>query len=171
MERLTEMKSIHITLLLSVLSLIGIQSAVAREHNPVVIETITKAYTVLLALPREKVEEVKLKLKGKDGVRIVDWQDFIANRKKYISAVVIKNEYENSRLIEGITRLLERYPATPFGVTWNGGVAITYLDYKHAKKTYKRYKEDPAEYEKTRNRDPRADPVKPAWHFGPLLGW
>jgi hypothetical protein len=44
-------------------------------------------------------------------------------------------------------------------------------DYQHAKETYKQFVANPDQYERSKNQDPRADPVNPKWHFGPLLGW
>ena len=130
-----------------------------------------QAYIVYMAIPEEKEQEVRSKFAGKKDVFLMKWSEFSLKKDKHLSANILKNEYQDSRVVEGMFQLLERAPGVPFGLTWNGGVAYTYNDYQHAKKTYKKYTTDPDDYERTRVRDPRADPVKPEWHFGPLLGW
>jgi len=93
------------------------------------------------------------------------------NVDKYVRGRIAKDDYPGSGVVSGIVALLDKYPGGPIGLTWNGGVAITYNDYQHAKKTYQKYLADPSEYERTRTHDPRLDPVNPRGHLGPLLGW
>ncbi len=137
----------------------------------VLINKSKQAYTVFTAIPGEKEREVRSKISKRKSVFLVEWAEFSHEKDVYLSSNILKNEYQDSHAIDGILQLLERAPGVPFGLTWNGGIAYTYNDYQHAQKTYKRYRSNPADYERTRNRDPRADPVNPAWHLGPLLGW
>jgi hypothetical protein len=83
----------------------------------------------------------------------------------------VHDDYPESKVVEGIIELLRRYASTPFGLTWNGGVALTFNDYEHAKRIHKKYLSDPEEYAATRLEDPRRDPIHPKAHFAALLGW
>lgn len=136
------------------------------------IDNSLDAYTVYAGIPNNKMEAVKKELKGAPGsIFLIPWEEFAQNESKYISSRIIKNEYPDSRTIKGVIELVRKYPGTPIGLTWNGGIAITRNDYKHTKMTYEIYMDNPGAYDQTRNRDPRADPVKPEWHLDPLLGW
>ena len=137
----------------------------------VLVDTSERAYTVFMAIPEEKLHEVQSQVVGKQDVVLVAWSEFERKQGEQLSSRILKNEYKGSRVVDGILQLLDKYPGVPFGLTWNGGVAVTYNDYQYAKKTYATYRGSPEDYERTRVRDPRADPVKPEWHFGPLLGW
>lgn len=162
--------------LLSAMAVMVLVAGCATVQIPavdaVLIDGTEASYTVYAGIPKDKVDAVKVKLRdAPPGARLVAWDDFVRGRDKYVTARIVKNEYPGSRAEEGVVALIRKYPGTPIGLAWNGGIAITYNDYQHARRTYEQYKEDPALYEKTRNRDPRADPVNPAAHLGPLLGW
>ncbi len=129
------------------------------------------AYTVLAGISKEKVDAAKIKIQDKKGLEIVRWDDFAQNLDKYVKSKIIKDDYPGSKVVEGIRDLLIKYPGTPVGLTWNGGIAITVKDYRHAETTYKEYQNNPAEYELLKIQDPRLDPVNPKNHLGPLLGW
>jgi hypothetical protein len=101
---------------------------------------------------------------------IVSWESFTLNSEKYIKSQIVNNEYPNSRTQDGIIELIRKFPGTPIGLAWNGGIVITYNDYQHAKLIYENYNTDPESYNKI-NRDLRTDPINPKGHFGPLLGW
>ena len=136
----------------------------------VIIDTTTPAFTVLFSVPPEQLDQVKTKVQKEARVEFVPWHTFIGATNQYVSSRIIKNEYPGSGAVEGLVELLKKYPQTPFAITWNGGIALTGNDYRHARSTYNKYTADPAEYERTRVRDPRGDPVNPAGHLGPLLG-
>ncbi|MBL8488393.1 MAG: hypothetical protein JNK22_15020 [Rhodocyclaceae bacterium] len=88
-------------------------------------------------------------MEGQLGHR-VPFAEFAGNPAKYISA-----------------RLVRKYPGTPFGVTWNGGMAFTRNDCAAAKKAFDAFR-TAGEFVKP---PPERDPVAPANHLGPLLGW
>jgi tetratricopeptide (TPR) repeat protein len=138
----------------------------------VLIDRTEEAYTVYTGIPNNRLGETKAKLSNApQGIALVTWEAFIHDSDKYVKAQIVKDEYPESRTTAGVVELVGKFPGTPIGLAWNGGIAITYMDYQHAKRIYERYKADPASYERNRNRDPRADPINPKGHLGPLLGW
>lgn len=152
--------------------MIGCASIPLSSVDSVLIDRTEQAYTVYAGIQENKIGEVKAKLlDAPQGVTLVTWETFIQNSDEYVKSQIVKDEYPESRTIAGVVELVRKFPGTPIGLTWNGGIAITYNDYQHAKRIYEQYKADPASYERSRNRDPRADPVNPKGHLGPLLGW
>ena len=106
-----------------------------------------------------------------EKVQVVKWENFNQNIDKFVKSQIIKDEYLESRAVEGIEELLFRYQALPFGLTWNGGIAFTRMDYNHAINTYQKYKANSNESNIFKTQDPREDPVNPQNHLGPLLCW
>jgi hypothetical protein len=108
--------------------------------NLVIVDQTDNAYTVYTAIPadvlEEKLEEIKAQITQKEGVDIVSWQELQKSTDNYIKKRILKDEYPDSQVTEGIIELIKRFPGSPIGLTWNGGVAITYKDYQHAKETY-----------------------------------
>lgn len=145
------------------------------EPELVAIDQSEPSYTVFLAIPKDgpedMLQELRSKISQETKATLKPWNEFLGTQKSIFNSQIVRNEYPESRVQEGITELLRRYPGIPFGLTWTGGVAFTYSDYQHAKETYKDYLSDPEAHVRTRPKDPRADPIKPEWHFGPLLGW
>lgn len=141
----------------------------------VVVDHSERAYAVLMAVrrdtPDDELEELRSQVATKEKVELVSWEEFLGERQRLLNSRIVKDEYPGSKAVEGIVELLRRYARTPFGLSWNGGVAITFNDYEHAKRLYKRYLEDPEAYARTRSKDPRADPLNPRSHLGSLLGW
>ncbi len=135
----------------------------------VMIDARQPAYTVLIGVPRENVEQIKKQPK-EEGLLVLSWKEFEADAETLITRGISKNEYPEIPLAKGIVALLKLYPAMPFGVTWNGGVAVTYADYKHAEKLYDLHQKSADEYEQKKPKDRASDPVHPENQFGALLG-
>ncbi|GAK53244.1 hypothetical protein U14_04509 [Candidatus Moduliflexus flocculans] len=135
----------------------------------VMIDARQPAYTVLIGIPRENVEQVEKQAK-EDGVTLLSWKAFETDAETLIGKGISKNEYPEIALAKGIIVLLKLYPAMPFGVTWNGGVAVTYSDYKHAEKLYDVHHKSADEYEQKKPKDRASDPIHPENQFGALLG-
>lgn len=135
----------------------------------VVIDARHPAYVVLIGIPHEHVEQIEKQPK-EDGVTILSWKAFEADAKALLEKGILKNEYPGVALISGMLALLKRYPAMPFGVTWNGGVAVTYTDYKHAEKMYDSYQQSADEYDEKKPKDRASDPIHPENQFDALLG-
>ncbi len=137
----------------------------------VLIDRTEAAYTVYAGIPKGQVEAIKGKIANTPKVVLVPWDSFIQDESTHVKARIAKDEYPGSRAAEGVVELIRKYPGNPIGLTWNGGMAITYNDYQYAKQTYRQYQTNPAEYNRGRHRYPHADPVNPRGHLGPLLGW
>lgn len=141
----------------------------------VIIDKTMPSFTLYFAIPEgvpeKKLEEFKELVAKEKGAEIVTWEKFKQDSHKYITARIIKNEYPNYEIEKGMVDLIKTSGlVVPIGLTWNGGVAFTSLDYEHTKEIYQKYKDNPVEYERTRNRDPKRDPINPGNHFLPLLG-
>jgi len=148
------------------------QAPAPAELEFVVVDATNPAYTVFLALPAgipsERKERMRERVEKTPGTALVGWQDFQRDAQATVVAKIARNEYPEVRLADDVVALLAKYPATPFGVTWNGGLAVTRNDYAFAQQAYARYLKDPAQ--PARAADRRADPVHPQNHTGPLLG-
>jgi hypothetical protein len=148
-------------------------STVDRSSTPnriVFIVSDEPAFTVYMRIPATRLDEIKAKSPALAGAEQVGWEAFEQGRARYVRSHVVKNEYPQHRVADGLVALLAQNEGTPIGLTWNGGIAITNNDYQHAQRTFRRYQDDAGEYERTRNNDPRGDPVHPRAHFEPLLG-
>ena len=132
----------------------------------VLIDRTEKAYTVYAGLPLDRAEDAKSKLEGKP-IEMVPFQQFAGALKKFIGDRIVRNDYPEDKTEEGIAALIKKYPGTPFGVTWNGGIAFTRNDYQAAKNAFESFN-TPGGFTK-----PAAekDPVAPMNHLKPLLGW
>lgn len=144
-------------------------TAAADTHLHVVIEQTTPAYTVFAGLTDE--QKAKFDAQRPADSELVDWPDFPADAEKHVTARIVHDDYPNVDVTAGVLALIRRYPGAPIGLTWNGGIAITYNDYRHAETGYAMYQKDPKAYEAWRPHDRRADPIHPLNHLGPLLGW
>jgi hypothetical protein len=135
----------------------------------VVIDRSEPAFIVFTGIPKtlgeKKLDEIKMKVSGKETLKMLSWQEFLARVDEYARSVVLRNDYPNIRVVDGIVCLVASQQGTgaPWGLTWNGGIALTFNDYQHAGRSYQSYKENPADYEAVR--DPRADPVHPRGHL------
>jgi hypothetical protein len=138
----------------------------------VLIDRTEEAYTVYAGIPKNTLGDITARLSNAPhGIALTTWEAFTQESDKYVKAQIVQDEYPESRTMAGVVELVRKFPGTPIGLTWNGGIAITSNDYQHAKRLYGQYKTDPASYERTRHRDPRADPINPTRHLGSLLGW
>lgn len=141
----------------------------------VVVDHSEPAYAVFMAvptdMPQEELEELRSQLGERENVELVPWKEFLEKKSRLVDSRILKDEYPGSRAREGIGEVLRRYPKTPIGLTWNGGIAMSFNDYEHAKRMYKAYRADPEAYARRKPEDPAADPVNPRAHLGPLLGW
>ena len=135
----------------------------------VLIDQSDPSYTVYVGLPANRSEEVTTKVANKP-VQLVSFKEFADLPAKFIGERIVIDEYAGSRAQEGIVELVRKYPETPFGITWNGGIAYTRMDYQFAKRQFENYSKNPEEHRRTRTANQKADPVHPMSHLHPLLG-
>jgi hypothetical protein len=145
--------------------------AQAQDADFVFVDRSNPAYGVLARLPGETRATVVAKLPAGAPADLVDWAAFQANPAGIVAPLIQKDEYAGSNLAAGVLALLEKYPRTPFGVTWSGGLAVTRNDYQHAERIHRLFRERPEDYERAKvSHDRRRDPIHPDNHLGPLLG-
>jgi hypothetical protein len=147
-------------------------AAIAAELERVAIDSASPHVTTYVAIPKGmpegEIQRINAKLQEQKSVYIVEWSSFVADLEKHVNFRILKNEYPEYRTADGLVALLQKFPLTPFSLTWNGGVALTFMDHRHAQETYQRYLKDTTVT--TRPADRRADPVHPENHIGSLLG-
>lgn len=136
----------------------------------VVIDFGEPAYTVYAGLPAERAADVKTKISNQPA-QLVSFSEFSEGRSKFISGKIITDDYPGMRVEEGIVELVRKYPGTPFGLTWNGGIAFTRTDYQYAKAQFAIYSKDAEEHRRSRGTNASADPNNPMSHLRSLLGW
>jgi len=141
----------------------------------VIVDRSELAYTVYLAVeedaPEEELAQLRSRVAQSEDAELVTWAAFRTDRRKYLDSRILVDDYPGSKVAEGVLELLRRYARTPFGLTWNGGIAVTFNDYQHAKRGYEAHLSDPRESADTRVDDPSRDPNNPQAHFRALLGW
>jgi hypothetical protein len=104
----------------------------------VVIESREKAFTVFQPAPGMSLERLQRLVAGHDApgtARIVAWADLPAAVREEAAKVMLRDDFPGQPVIPGILCLLRKAPA-PWGITWNGGIALTRNDYDDARRTY-----------------------------------
>lgn len=131
------------------------------QHDP--------AFIVFTGIPKnldeKKLEEIKQVVSSVETATMLTWQEFLERVDEYARTAILKNDYPNIKIVDGLVCLLASKQGTgaPWGLTWNGGIALTRNDYQHARQTYETYKANPASYKPIQ--DPRKDPVHPGGHL------
>lgn len=132
------------------------------------IDMSEQAYTVYYKITADKLKLNQDKI-SPDTHQTIAWSDFMASRdqaSKYILKHILHNDYEGVDIVAGLCALIDRLGGAPVGLTWSGGIAFTYGDYQHAKRTHAAWSADPSSHVR---RERAADPVHPLNHLGPLL--
>jgi hypothetical protein len=111
------------------------------------------------------VDETKLARDKLKGAIVVPWAERQAALAKAATAIVKRNDYPALPVGTGLLRLLRCYAGTPFGLTWNGGIAYTLRDYLYVENSVKEKNRD-----ERNTTPPEGDPVNPSGHLLPLLG-
>ena len=128
----------------------------------VVIDQRDSAYIVFTGIVKDtddrKLEEIRLKISKQENVSILTWEQFTASVDRYARSTIVRNDYPNYQVIKGLMCLVGKKPRISWGLTWNGGIAMTFNDYKHVRQSYESYATNPSAY---RILDPRLDPVNP----------
>jgi hypothetical protein len=128
------------------------------------IDATEPAYTVYYKLPATQRDQLDLSGKDPALIHLIPWEERTA---EHLLAHIQHNDYADVDIVAGLYALLDLADGAPIGLTWSGGVAITYRDYQHAKRTHTAWRLNPAAH----TLSPRAqDPIHPLNHFEPLLG-
>ena len=104
----------------------------------VVIDTKEPAFTVFRPAP--KVSEILLhRLVAEQGaggtLRVVPWADLPAAVRAEAPKVVRRDDFPGEPTLPGLLCLLRKAPGS-WGLTWNGGLAITRNDYDYARRSF-----------------------------------
>lgn len=141
----------------------GASFVLVDQHDP--------AFIVFTGIAKgtdeRKLEEIRSKISNQQEVSMLTWEQFTASVDRHARSVIVRNDYPNSRAVDGLICLVGKQPGAPWGLAWNGGIALTFNDYQHVRRRYESYKTNPAAYRPIH--DPRADPVNPGG-FLPAFG-
>jgi hypothetical protein len=135
----------------------------------VVVDQSEPAFIVFTGIPKnigkKKLEEVILTVSKEEKLSMLTWEQFLGSVNEYARSVVVRNDYPNAKVVDGLVCLVasEYGSGSPWGLTWNSGVALTYNDYEHARRTYELYRTNAASYKTIW--DPIKDPTNPGGHL------
>jgi hypothetical protein len=139
----------------------------------VIIDRTNPAYTVFTGIPKDasekRIDELASEISTNKNMQMMSWTRFYNSINKLAHATIVKHEYLQYGVIDGIACLIGKSPETPWGLTWNGGIALTQNDYRQAETSYQLYQEDPKKHNQRGIPDPRGDPINPAGHL-PAFG-
>ena len=125
----------------------------------VLVDTREPAFVVFNPVPPNRSEALVKRVIAESGrpdaLRYISWSDFPAAIRSAAEAVIIRNDFHGTALPGGIVCLMSRAPGS-WGITWNGGIAVTRTDYDHARASYA-----------TRTAE-TSSPVDPRTHLAPL---
>lgn len=152
------------------MALLAATGAMAQDTGFVIVDRSRASYWVVGRFPAEDRESIKAKIASGAQMEMIELSEFKANPERHVGPLVVKDEYPGWNLLKGVLAVLERYPRTPFGLTWTGGIALTSTDYQHTERIYQLFRNRPDEYERTKvSNDLRRDPIHPANHLARLL--
>lgn len=137
----------------------------------VLVDQSEPAFIVFTGIPKDTdeatLEEIRSTVSTEDKVNLLTWEQFTDNVDSYAQAMVVINDYPDVSVVDGLVCLVGKAPGAPWGLTWNGGIALTNNDYRHTIEGYQVYKSNPDAY--SPDGDPGADPVNPGGHL-PAFG-
>lgn len=162
----------HASTVLLATSAMATSIATAREPGYVIIDPSDVYATTFISIPASssasEIEGFKKNLQQRKAAKLITWAEFKSTVKQEVSANVRRNDYSDVDVTAGIIQLLTQHQKTPFGLTWNGGIALTGNDYKHALRTFESYRANPTA-PAPKNIDRSRDPIHPLNHFSALI--
>ena len=137
----------------------------------VVVDQSEPAFTVFTGIPEDldegKLAAIKEKTESTETRTLLPWAQFMNKIDGYIQSTVQHNDYPGYSIKKGLICLVRNAAGAPWGLTWNGGIALTYNDYQHARQSFAAFNADPTAYRPIR--EPGKDPVHPGGHL-PAFG-
>lgn len=114
----------------------------------VLINTRRPAFVVYSALDPDtsaaRLSAARRNAQADGQIDLVAWDAFVAAPAEQISQRIVRNDYPEINIEQSVIELLRRYPGKLFGVTWNGGLAVTATEFKYAQSTLAQYRSNPA---------------------------
>lgn len=164
---MTLSRTLSVRVLAAMLAVMTAWGGAARAADPVevFIDARDPAFLVIQGVAADTPRQARQEMAGYaalEDVSLMPWDSFRQNAQAYIAPYILKNDYPGVSLALSVVALVQTYPGRPFAVTWNGGLAVTFMDYQHAVTTYRAFLESAEAYERSRPADPGADPVNPA---------
>jgi hypothetical protein len=147
------------------------QAPVAAKDLVVAVDPSNPAYTVLIAIPADRQATIDPSHPAAKTLAFVPLETFVKDPKRHLSKRVLVASYSTPRFYERLGQLVAKYPGTPIGLAFNGGIAITRNDYTHAERMHA-WSQDQKKYREIQGLPENIpkDPIHPEAHFGPLLG-
>lgn len=124
--------------------------AVPDEADFVVIDRTRASHWRLSVRPRDGIEQMMAIAQGTRGAyEVIGWSAFAASPRRYLAALIVKDEYPGADLGARLVALLDTF-SEPVGVTWNGGIATTGEERVQAERMHALFLKSPSEYEAAR---------------------
>ena len=151
-----------------------VNAGTARAADPVevFIDARDPAFVVVQGVAADAPELARREMAGYatlENVALLPWTEFRDGAGEVLGPHIVRDDYPGASLVLSVVALVRTYPGRPFAVTWNGGLAVSFMDYQHAVSRYQLYRQSVEAYEQTRPEDPRFDPLNPANHLAQLL--
>ena len=145
------------------------------ESFVIIMDSTNPAYTVITAIPesiKTNFEKNPNEASKKFTFSFIPMNTFISNPEQYLKDKILVSSFNTENFYVRFAELVTKYPKTPIGLVFNGGVALTANDYTHATRMYAIWKKDEANYQKIQSmpENQKRDPINPNSHFIPLLG-
>ncbi len=103
--------------------------------NPIVlIDSSKAAYTIFTALATQSHQPQPYV--DTPGMRFVAVAELLTRPDRYFRIGRANEHLPDQNVIDTIVTTLQTSPGMPIGLTWNGGIAITFGDYQYAQKMY-----------------------------------
>lgn len=133
----------------------------ATEPSVLLVERSDEAYALFAALDAASAARIPAGPK----VHLLPWKEASRRLPEELKRTIRRVDYPDYPLEKALLRFLEANPGAPLGVTWNGGTALTRMDYSRARKGYEASLRDP----KMGGKPPAkaGDPNHPEHHLGP----
>lgn len=139
----------------------------------VIVDQSHDAYTVFTGVPvgasSEERKDLAKKVEDEERSATLSWAEFVQGIHTIVNNTLVVHEYMEYGIVDAIVCLVGKTPGAPWGLTWNGGIALTMNDYRHTRDIYRRYRENQQKYILEIDREPRADPINPGGHL-PAFG-
>ncbi len=140
------------------------------EAEFVVIDRSEPAFLVMTGVsqdtPADELEALRARVADQESATMLTWDEFVSSANEMLGSFMLISEYPEFRIVDSLVCLVGTQPGAPWGLTWNGGIALTMNDYNHTRRRYEQYQESPG---RVRRLDPSADPVFPG-HFLMFFG-
>lgn len=147
-------------------------SARAADPVEVFVDARDPAFVVVQGVAADTSDLARREMQGYaalEKVSLVPWAVFRQDAQEVLAPHIVRDDYPGASLALSIVALVRMYPGRPFAVTWNGGLAVSFMDYQDAVSRYRLFRQSSEAYEQSRPTDPRADSLNPANHMAELL--